>query len=758
LDTSSGEKPGKSLKRGTSLKEDETVSVKCLSLPTVIQLTDVVAHPLYTLVFMLEYVISWPLTQNDKVNAHVRSMTKSQSQSVLVCWAAWTPTDATETHHVVELPLCGGAGTNPGQTLVFVGSDGKDNRVGDGDCGTVYFKYTLQEQRKKSTTEIVEIKHRARHPSGVVSDIGSELHTRRQSETETFHEVSESVVTQLEASSRAPRMLQAHMTPLLRGNVEHDGPSHHPPKSFDTPEPLTMQELTRRPATSTPADELDGQQKELSTLMYTPIVGVATQSTGPLYQYQVPFQRLTSTDAPVSLPESAPFIHSNTSIPRSAYAQLHNAGFPEVKDSEGRTPMNIDPRQAVTCNPERELKQPLQRNNITIQFLAISNVPLIRQPFSNTAGSAFQSIPLYKTVFFTFQFYRFQPITTERLLLSGLSSNAQFSQPSIHILSKLSGINSIRGYQVEFPVDPADFEPDESQQLVHYLYSQTLQIDVWDGESLFQIGTALFPLKHLIRQGREAVQVTHEVPITYVEYSSDSPTLIGDVIRSGSVRPAGVVSEIRGQLHVRLFNVGSKSNLNQPGPVPISVLGHAGVIPSDGNAMFLADGRLPSMGAEPHRVKARLLVESDKDLAAVLQSRRVGLPRPEQQPQPAVLTGEDLEAKQRKLSRMAMVRQLRGLDHIANFSSTNSLIKQRAQELRTISAFRERHKQERLLSALCQSITTTHTIRPSYGVVNFFEFILKNPYNSPLTVRIEWTCEDLLYELNCISVPVLFCV
>jgi hypothetical protein len=69
-----------------------------------------------------------------------------------------------------------------------------------------------------------------------------------------------------------------------------------------------MQELTRRPATSTPADELDGQQKELSTLMYTPIVGVATQSTGPLYQYQVPFQRLTSTDAPVSLPESAPFI------------------------------------------------------------------------------------------------------------------------------------------------------------------------------------------------------------------------------------------------------------------------------------------------------------------------------------------------------------------------------------------------------------------------------------------------------------------
>ena len=35
-----------------------------------------------------------------------------------------------------------------------------------------------------------------------------------------------------------------------------------------------------------------------------------------------------------------------------------------------------------------------------------------------------------------------------RLLLSGLSSNTQLGQPSIHILSKLSGIDSVSGYQV----------------------------------------------------------------------------------------------------------------------------------------------------------------------------------------------------------------------------------------------------------------------------------------------------------------------
>ena len=31
------------------------------------------------------------------------------------------------------------------------------------------------------------------------------------------------------------------------------------------------------------------------------------------------------------------------------------------------------------------------------------------------------------------------------------------------------------------------------------------------------------------------------------------------------MRPAGVVSEIRGQLHVRLFNVGSRSSLDRAG-------------------------------------------------------------------------------------------------------------------------------------------------------------------------------------------------
>ena len=93
--------------------------------------------------------------------------------------------------------------------------------------------------------------------------------------------------------------------------------------------------------------------------------------------------------------------------------------------------------------------------------------------------------PLYRVVFFTFQFYRFPAVTTERsvfvmyyimlagmcrveciyvhgcmslvgiiaigfyrLLLSGLNSDSQLNVTSIHILTKLSRIDSVCGYQV----------------------------------------------------------------------------------------------------------------------------------------------------------------------------------------------------------------------------------------------------------------------------------------------------------------------
>ena len=41
---------------------------------------------------------------------------------------------------------------------------------------------------------------------------------------------------------------------------------------------------------------------------------------------------------------------------------------------------------------------------------------------------------------------------------------------------------------------------------------------------------------------------------------------------------------------------------------------------------------------------------------------------------------------------------------------------------------------------LTQAITTKHSIHPSFGTAQFFEYVLKNPYNTEHTIVVN--CED----------------
>lgn len=45
---------------------------------------------------------------------------------------------------------------------------------------------------------------------------------------------------------------------------------------------------------------------------------------------------------------------------------------------------------------------------------------------------------------------------------------------------------------------------------------------------------------------------------------------------------------------------------------------------------------------------------------------------------------------------------------------------------------------------LSQSISTEHTIHPSFGTAEFFEFVLRNPFNVEHNVRIEWEDKSLV--------------
>lgn len=77
-----------------------------------------------------------------------------------------------------------------------------------------------------------------------------------------------------------------------------------------------------------------------------------------------------------------------------------------------------------------------------------------------------------------------------------------------------------------------------------------------EGGSAWAALMRLPPLQHLLRQGRPAVQVSHELEVVATEYEQDAMVPSGDVAGFGGVRPIGVHTVVRGRLHLTLANVG----------------------------------------------------------------------------------------------------------------------------------------------------------------------------------------------------------
>ncbi len=75
---------------------------------------------------------------------------------------------------------------------------------------------------------------------------------------------------------------------------------------------------------------------------------------------------------------------------------------------------------------------------------------------------------------------------------------------------------------------------------------------------------------------------------------------------------------------------------------------------------------------------------------------------------------------------------------------------QHSRDLRVIEAYRERCKAQEITNMLSQAITTKHTLYATLGTAEFFEFVLKNPFNVPQTVAIECDDPDLRWDILCL--------
>ncbi|EDO41800.1 predicted protein [Nematostella vectensis] len=582
--------------------------IASLVLRSRLELRELVRHPLFAVVFEVEYVISEPYAQplinpkKKKVtlnhaivhNSRGRSgvwfinpkkkkaslsgsLLRSQNQTITVRWAVWTPfgdihPDDRDAYLTLE---CGGI--HPGARMVYHGFNKKP--------GSIYLSFTHQKRRGSS------VPSNSTRGSQLLPDLTTPAQMPQTGLGQMSSHSSLGGVMEDQDQSAGLRPGIASRPPLpgksrTIGEYPPVGPGQGRPEA---PAPVTS--LTEVPHSS----------------LHTPLL-------------------LSSTVGSSS---------RGSTLTRADYARLSRAGYPPITDRHGNPPLVIDPAEYVPLNLDNENMDSLQANEIVLHFLALNRC----------YG--------HRSVFFTFQFYRFPQVTTERLFLKNSDNQ---SQGDLCVLQKFNKDGSLSneapGLLLKYLVDPAFMQRGENRVFCRYLLSQTIHMDVWDGDSLLLIGSLAIELKHLLRQGREAVLVSHEVDIVSVEFSEDAPAMPGDVTRTGTVRPVGMRAGVEGALHIRMANIGHHSEMNTDmiGTVPKK---HSHVIMSE-----TIRGTLSGTAAAgvTMRSKAKPVAECDGELAAVLFSRQNKINKNDKP------VSQNDAIRKRKLERMQAVRQIKGTD------------------------------------------------------------------------------------------------
>ncbi|NXS96294.1 NPHP4 protein, partial [Jacana jacana] len=691
---------------------------QALVLRSRIHLSEMVPHPAFGVCFQLEYVFCSAGRAAGKALPGGAHGEAANMRSVR--WALWSPVLGGGEAEVV-LPLRGGPRRGPYQALVYRSSH-QGKHV---ESGTVQFHVSTDSEEHLVTA--AEILHKNRDESEKpptpslsrgVNPWGS-LGAWGCSHSLFSHQLS---VSQLSVPPR--------------GRGQSLVPHGHSPRQDGG---ITHLEAALGSPDSEPCAE-----DQLRALPFAPL--------------QVPI-------AAVGLQAGS----SCTQLSRASLARLHAAGFPEILDLN-QEPVEIsEPMDPAAFSLRLEEADPLQGNEIILQFLA----------FGRDAQDSMEGM-WPQTIFLTFQFYRFPPVTTPRLQLVSTDRGpvAGAAVPA-QLLLRVNKDGTLStgppGLQLRYLVDPAFLRAGEQRWFVRYLAEHSLQIDVWDGDSLLLVGSAALRLESLLRQGRAAVRTHHELEVATTEYEPEVTVMGREALRHGALRPLGVRVAVRGRLHLCLANIGHLCE-ETPARLPSPSSSRSCRVPEQDSPVSIPAGSwLSSNAAGGRRVsRARRLAEVDGELAAALCGRRPeGRLAPPAAPPAA--PSETTAARRRKLRRMALVRQQedagggrtpqvsvrREVPGAGDTTVTSAYgllplpwqgwQEQRARhvwDLQIIGAYREHVKGESIFRMLSQAITATHTVHAVLGTAEFFEFTLKNPYSVQHTVTIQVNHPELSVILD----------
>uniref|UniRef100_A0A8B9VJD4 Nephrocystin 4 n=1 Tax=Anas zonorhyncha TaxID=75864 RepID=A0A8B9VJD4_9AVES len=666
---------------------------QALLLRSRLQLSEMVPHPAFSVCFQLEYVVCAGASSK----AEAGSALGPAADMHAVRWALWSPFLGTDSSPVV-LPLRGGACRSPGQALVFrAPADSESSEeVKQVASGTVQFHVSTDSEENLATSTDTSSKARKESEKPPTPSLSSPS-LLRPATSPRGPGLSLSELSASPRSSNAP-------VPRPRGTPRDTRTLRAPSTAHSEPAvPWHVAGITHLEADLHPGSPDPSGSEQLRELPFTPA--------------QPPI-------AAVGLPAGS----SSTVLSRASLALLHASGFPEILDCN-KEPVEIaEPLDFTSFSPQLEEADALQSNEIILQFLAFS-----RAPQDGVEGT------WPRTVFLTFQFYHFPLVTTPRLQLVDMDSEkAARAAAAPQLLVQINKDGTARtgapGLQLKYMVDPAFLKPGEQRWFVRYLADHSLQLDVWDGDSLLLVGSAAVKLKPLLRQGRPAVRTLHELEVATTEYEQDAVAVSRDTLWHGAVRPVDVRVAVRGHLHLCLANVGHPCEETPRIPRRPSP-SRTRLVPSLDSAGSLQGGSLLSLHtcSGPRVSRARRLAEVDGELAATLCRRR-----PEASPGSPRAPHEAADVRRRKLRRMALVRQQEEASgSTPQRTGRHEQQLQHLRDLQVIDAYRERTKSESITQMLSQAITAMHTVYAVLGTAEFFEFALKNPYSVQHTVTIE---------------------
>ena len=334
--------------------------------------------------------------------------------------------------------------------------------------------------------------------------------------------------------------------------------------------------------------------------------------------------------------------------------------------------------------------------------------------------------------------------------------------------------------------DGEAFAQVQSERFQRYLQSKCVTVDVWNGASLLQIGTARVPLAALLKKGDErvgAASVTKEY--LTVDVLDTALTTI-DAAPSADAE-AVVTPALRGKLKLVIARLSSavpalkKAQQQAAAAAAAGARARSASPPRGGGG-----GGAASEAGTRQKVRTRALTDASSGVANAQVSAR----EPTAAEEAALYRKQLRRQKQREWLRFgggsasvapgppgqggqSVSRSAEGLfgarggpggtaggapGSVARslelgMGDEHSLSRARLQlqqrSLRVAESYRSSHREERLRFLLADQASLTRYVYPSYGSAELVELPFRNPYSEPHSFTIDW--DDALGHVSLVS-------